>query len=276
VVYPELCDISAGPKIYDISDDQTAYARTARWSRLAERAGRLQANLLERGLRVLRVSLDADQLSTAATPVRFLPNGVDMVRARAALDSAVTSDGFAALRRPLIGYVGGFGPRMDWQLMDALSARRPSWEFVFIGGEPPSDAPKRENTHYFGSASWQDILRAASQFDVGIIPFVDSAATRGLYSIKTFDYLAAGTPVVAATLPFSVTIQRQHPASIRLATPGDADDWLEALTETLSSPEAPAVHIAAANEHRIEARTNHVLTELTEFAARSHAEAAGH
>jgi teichuronic acid biosynthesis glycosyltransferase TuaH len=276
VVYPELCDISAGPKIYDISDDQTAYARTARWSRLAERAGRLQANLLERGLRVLRVSLDADQLSTAATPVRFLPNGVDMVRARAALESAVASAGFAALRRPLIGHVGVFAPRMDWQLMDGLSARRTGWEFVFIGGEPPSDGPKRENTHYFRSASWQDILRAASQFGVGIIPSVDSAAARGWYSIKTFDYLAAGTPVVAATLPFSVTIQRQHPASIRLATPGDADDWLEALTETLSSPEAPGVHIAAANEHRIEARTNQVLTELTEFAARSHAEAAGH
>ena len=50
---------------------------------------------------------------------------------------APAPDDIAHLPRPLLGFVGSIGPRIDWPLMKRLSAEFPQASLVVVGEQPP-------------------------------------------------------------------------------------------------------------------------------------------
>ena len=142
-----------------------------------------------------------------------------------------------AIRRPIVGYAGGFGSRMDWELLIDLSDRRPDWSFVFVGGDPAAAPPlirRNRNVHFTGALAYTTALAAMSRFDAAVIPVTVSDFSRGNSFLKLRDYLAHGVPVVATTVPDTESIATSRPGLVRLAD--DVQQWEAALTSALDEP----------------------------------------
>ena len=149
-----------------------------------------------------------------------------------------------SLPRPIVGYLGALGTRMDWELLIELTARRPNWSFVFAGGDPGS-APaelKRPNVTFLSAMPYPQGMGVASCFDVGTIPFVEGRFSRGNSSLKLLDYMAYGMPVVSAPLPDTMRVAESRPGLLALAE--GPDEWLQrlelALAEERTAPERQA------------------------------------
>ncbi|MCP5142583.1 MAG: glycosyltransferase [Chromatiales bacterium] len=175
-------------------------------------------------------------------PVRHLPNGVavegfEAVHAISDAGGNIEPDDIAAIPGPRIGYVGTLNPKVDLALLVELAARRPEWQFVFIGGvkqldEDPRMRALREatNVHLLGPRPRQTVPAYSSAMDVNIIPY---RVEEGLWSIagdplKLYESLAARTPIVACDLAslhgFTDVIEIAH----------GADGWEAALARALA------------------------------------------
>ncbi len=153
-----------------------------------------------------------------------------------------------SLRRPLIGYAGHLNDRLDWRLISELATARPEWTFAFVGGERPTELTPSRNLHFLPARPYPEIMRAIREFDVGVVPWIDSPATRGAYSYKALDYLAAGKQVVASPLPFSVDLAEHHRDVV--ATAGSCREWDAAIARALEkAPLASTAEKCAAAGH---------------------------
>jgi teichuronic acid biosynthesis glycosyltransferase TuaH len=59
----------------------------------------------------------------------------------------------------------------------------------------------RPNVEWVGPKRFDELPSYLRIIDVGLLPYVDSAFNRASFPLKTLEYLAAGRPVVATTLP---------------------------------------------------------------------------
>ena len=81
---------------------------------------------------------------------------------------------------PRIGYYGVIDERMDHELIDAVAAQRPEWNWVFVGPVlkiDPEQLPKRPNIYYLGEKDYRSLPSYVSGWDVAVIPFVRNDAT---------------------------------------------------------------------------------------------------
>lgn len=108
--------------------------------------------------------------------------------------------------RPRIGFVGTFDERVDYQLLGLISEKFHNSSIVLIGLPEMKSAVRRlslrNNIYMIG---WKDnnVLPAyVNYFDVCICPYIVNDFTKGVSSIKIFEYLALGKPVVTTDLPF--------------------------------------------------------------------------
>jgi len=133
----------------------------------------------------------------------FVPNGVDFAHYAKALDPhTMVPHDLASIPGPIVGYLGNFESRIDFELLEQLAAARPDWSLVLIG---PSKGMYTQKLRALGRYPNVHVLgpRPASQapgylkgFDAALIPFVQSEQTRAIYPLKLNEYLAAGRPVV--------------------------------------------------------------------------------
>ncbi len=119
----------------------------------------------------------------------------------------------ASLPRPLLGYVGSLGDRIDWDLVDRLAAEFSGGSVVLVGDEPaPSPgqdwyrgyqrAAARPNVHRIGWRSQAELGRYNGTFDVCLIPYrTDHPFNRAACPTKVMDYMATSRPVVSTDLP---------------------------------------------------------------------------
>jgi hypothetical protein len=113
----------------------------------------------------------------------------------------------AALRnlpRPIIGYSGNLAHRIDWDLIDEMSAARPGWSFVLIG-EPARDGRclqtlARGNVHALGVLPYETALRHIAAFDVAMIPHTKSGLSEHMNPLKLYVYRGLGVPVVSTSI----------------------------------------------------------------------------
>jgi UDP-galactopyranose mutase len=92
---------------------------------------------------------------------------------------------------------------MDLELVGAVAEARPDWHWVMIGPVAKiaaSDLPRRENIHYLGMKSYDELPRYIAGWDVAVLPFARNEATRFISPTKTPEYLAAGRPVVSTSI----------------------------------------------------------------------------
>jgi GT2 family glycosyltransferase len=139
----------------------------------------------------------------------YLPNGVEFARFAASPDPDVVPEEIVRARlrgRPAAGYVGALARWVDSDLLAALSALRPDWDF-FVVGEALDDSFDRfqtarpANLHLIGARPYPTMPSILSAFDAGLIPFRVGPEGANASPIKLYEYLAAGLPVLATPIP---------------------------------------------------------------------------
>ena len=126
--------------------------------------------------------------------------------------------------------------RLDRDLLDAVAARAPGWQFVMVGPVAkinPKDLPSRPNIHYLGPKSYDDLPGYIAGWDVAMLPFARNEATRFISPTKTPEYLAAGRPVVSTSIPDVVRPYGDEGLARIADTP---DLFLAAIRDALSDP----------------------------------------
>ncbi len=139
-----------------------------------------------------------------------------------------------SLPRPLIGYVGGLHRHIDYEMLLEMARARPHWSWAFVGAIQTSvaDLAALPNVHLLGQQRHDSLVRYIRQFDVCIVPYVNSQFTATVVPTKINEYLAVGKPVVSTELPAVRKFNEQHDI---LQTSGDPKDFLQAIERALQS-----------------------------------------
>ncbi len=147
----------------------------------------------------------------------YLRNGVDLARFE---DKPQMPEELARIPRPRIGYVGTLSRWVDYELLAGLARRRPDWNFI-VGGpvlrmeEMPGFKDLR-NVTFTGQKSEKEIPGVLAAFDMGLGLYHKKYSTWvDVDSMKIFEYLAAGTPVVAT--PYHPHLKEDFGGLVELA-----------------------------------------------------------
>ena len=132
----------------------------------------------------------------------YLPNGVPTTFITASSSHRSTIEHHLP---PCIGYLGNLRQEVDIPLLEGLARENPQWEFVFIGPVQKAEFRRRlgrlSNVRFTGTQPHDSLPHVLQQVDVGLIPFQRNEFTRVLNPLKTYEYMAAGVPIVASNLP---------------------------------------------------------------------------
>jgi len=262
--FPELTETSSSVSVYDSIDDHAAYDHNRRWPSVRRTAQNLERCLLGRVDLAYALSPGlAEQMQAVHPGMSLQSPGIDATAVTTALAEVERPPDVSSLSHPLIGYAGHISDRLDWRLVSALAKRRPAWTFAFVGGERPVDFRPLANVHFLPGRPYPEMMRAIREFDVGIVPWIDSPATRGAYSYKALDYLAAGKQVIATNLPFSADLAAHHPDVV--ATVSSEDEWDGAIARALSRASDPATAhecVTAAHSRTTVTRTEAIVADI--------------
>jgi len=160
-------------------------------------------------------------------------------------------------KRPIVGYVGGITKlTIDFDLLNKVALKLPNWSFVIIG--PKYDEhPSRKNIIYLGPRYYEEIPKYIAAFDVCIIPHNNNSYIRHSFTMKLFQYLALGKPVVATDKPLQV-----YKDYIYLVK-NDPDDFVAALQKALQEkPERKQSRIKLAKDHNWNIRAHEIFNLL--------------
>jgi len=174
---------------------------------------------------VLKAKCERDNAS-----VHVFPFGVKLEVFEPQRLAAGLPEEFTQLPRPIIGYVGGLHRHMDFELLRCVAGRRPEWTFTLIGPEQADVSALRAlpNIRLLGGRAIEALPRYINAFDVGIIPYVESAYTRTVYPTKLNEYHALGKPVVSTPLPEVQAFNERHGGLVYLGgTPDEFEAQLE-------------------------------------------------
>mgnify|MGYP001084258973 CR=1 FL=1 len=200
---PQLAAFDSPRVIYDVLDHLTVFEGS-----LARLERNHQRYLGEASLVTVTSQTLYREVIQTRKDALFCPNGVDYQHFNQQDPGDPPADlaGILDGGRPLIGYHGALASWFDYQLLTALARRLPEMDFVLIGmdydGSLAESALLEEpNLHYLGQVDYDQLPGYVGNFDVGLIPFQVNEITRATSPIKLYEYLAAGVPVVSATLP---------------------------------------------------------------------------
>ena len=147
-------------------------------------------------------------------------------------------------RQPIIGYVGGINPRLDFALLFRLMQHNPQWNFVFVGPvqvHGPQSVFRQKiqpaidrmlglpNVYWYPSVSKRLIPSLIWQFDIGMVPY-DPKLPFNIYSfpMKILEYFYCGKPVLSTP----IRELKRFPIFVTIAeTPGQ---WELAIKRRLS------------------------------------------
>ncbi|HIP52807.1 MAG TPA: glycosyltransferase family 1 protein [Chromatiales bacterium] len=114
--------------------------------------------------------------------------------------------------RPIVGYSGLIGNRLDIELLISMADERPEWSFVFVGEvvearcvQQMSELKKKKNTYFIGRKNIEEVPSYVGSFDVGIIPYKVDLQSENGSPLKIYEYMAAGIPVVTSN--FNVALE---------------------------------------------------------------------
>ena len=175
----------------------------------------------------------------------------------------------AALRRPVVGYVGGLHQWIDQDLVVDVAKRLPDASFAFVG-PPQTDMTRLEqcaNVTLLGAKPHADLPAYVREFDVGIVPYRLSDYTANVYPTKLNEYLAMGIPVVASDLLEIRRFNAEHGDIVAIAK--DGAEFADAITRALpdSGPEEIARRVDVARSNSWSSRIAQMLALIADAAA---------
>jgi len=182
--------------------------------------------------------------------VHLFPFGVNFERFDAVRASAdAIPDDIRALKKPIVGYIGGLHQWVDQDLVAALAAQTPDATFALVGPAQTdvSTLERCPNVRLFGQRSHADVPRYVKAFDVGIVPYRLTEYTANVYPTKLNEYLVMGLPVVATDLPEINRFNAEHGGLVHVAR--DAEAFSSAIRASLRETSAPEVERRVAAAH---------------------------
>lgn len=165
---------------------------------------------------------------------------------------------------PLVCFHGAITAyKLDLPLICELARSRPRFSFVFIG--PVLDNDSRivleglSNVHLLGAKSQTELPAYLAHASVSIIPYQRNGYTEGINALKLYECLAAGTPVVATSLPcfqdFSDLVYLADDAA------SFAQGIVHSLTE--AGPELATKQLAIAQEYSWDRKVARMMELVT-------------
>ncbi len=172
----------------------------------------------------------------------LVPNAVDYSGFQAALADPnrrlVAAD---AIARPHIGYVGALNEKIAFDLLEHVARARPGWQLLLVGAldltahPDKADALRRlSNVHWLGRLPASQVPDAIASMDVCLLPYERNAWTANIDSLKLYEYLACGKPVVSTDVPAA----RAFESVVRIAA--ERTTFITAI-ETALTDNAPNV-----------------------------------
>jgi uncharacterized SAM-binding protein YcdF (DUF218 family)/glycosyltransferase involved in cell wall biosynthesis len=189
--------------------------------------------------------------------VHLFPFGVSFERfEQVRNESAAAPSDLAAIKRPIVGYMGGLHQWVDQDLLAGVAARMPDVSFVLVGPAQTdvSRLEKCSNVHLMGQRPHPDVPKYVKAFDVGVVPYRIAEYTANVYPTKLNEYLVMGVPVVATDLPEIRRFNTEHGDVLSVAS--DAEGFAVAIRTALNgtNPGAVAQRIAAAEANSWQSR----------------------
>jgi teichuronic acid biosynthesis glycosyltransferase TuaH len=238
----------------------------------------LNPRVLDRRERSIAASAD---LLVAANPVvaqtwrdrglepLLVPFGTDADAYRQIRHAPLPSD--VELPRPVVGFVGRINERTDLGLLEAVADRGRS--LLLVGPKDPAFEPRRfdallrrHNVRWVGVKPSRALPSYLRLIDLGVVPYAtDSRFNRGSCPLKTLEYLAAGSPVVATDLP---AIRGLNTDLVCIAAPASFADEVDRLLREPWTADLRARRLAFAAEHSWERRAAEIYQAIASRAAR--------
>lgn len=138
--------------------------------------------------------------------------------------------------RRVIGYYGAIAHWFDIELVAKLAERFPD-ALVLLVGSDTADALTSlaglPNIQFVGEVPYADLPYWLHGFDVCLLPFKVEPLTLATNPVKVYEYLSAGKPVVAVSLPEMVQFEGLVDAKATRA------GFLEAVSARLSETPSP-------------------------------------
>lgn len=133
-----------------------------------------------------------------SSPVSVIPNGVNINHFQKPVPAPVE---YADEPRRKLVFVGSLARWIDFRLIQHLAEVSPDWAFYLIG--PVQDGVKlarAKNISYLGSKPYADIPAYLQHADIALAPFNVAefpTLVESVDALKLYEYIAAGTPVIA-------------------------------------------------------------------------------
>jgi teichuronic acid biosynthesis glycosyltransferase TuaH len=202
--------------LYYNIDDYTRY-----WPRHAERIRELERKLVaEADATVCVARFRAAELRSAvpeaAAKIHHIPHGTpaSFLAEHPAHHPAVPPADIAHLPRPLLGYVGSIGDRIDWKLMKKLGDAFSCGSIVIVGRTPLGSRHREPwfldwvrftlgpNVHRIGWRPQESLPRYYESFDAILMPYArDHPFNTACSPTKIMDGMGSGRPIVATSIP---------------------------------------------------------------------------
>lgn len=177
---------------------------------------------------------------------------------------------------PVIGFVGAVSDyKLNAEWLVRAAERHPEWNIVVVGpvgrADPSTDVThlkEADNVHLLGLRDYEVLPTYLKRFDVAVIPYRINEATRSVFPIKFFEFLASGTPTVISNLPALAEFYDY----VRVAS--DADTFVAECEQALATADKTQERrVALAERHswpaRIATMMGHIEEKLEEKASAS-------
>jgi glycosyltransferase involved in cell wall biosynthesis len=173
--------------------------------------------------------------------------------------------------RPIVLYTGSLKTEKGAHLLVQAASRFPEFNFVIIGGTPSEirgltgSRSTPSNLFLHQSVSFRSIPSILSEANILTMPYQATGEfTPYMSSLKMFEYLASGNPIVSADLPVLRPVLK-HGKNSFLYTPESLEGFGDALriVSSLTPEQRTAVREAqlrTASEHTCDARAKQILS----------------
>jgi glycosyltransferase involved in cell wall biosynthesis len=149
------------------------------------------------------------------------------------------------------GYVGTISRRLDVALIEKVLEAYPELSVVCIGPTEIDLAPWRgiDRLHFLGARPYDDLPHYLARFQVLLIPHVLDEFVQAMNSVKVYEYLATGKPVVATAL------RELEPLRKVCYVAADDESFIAAVGTALAEGQEPERDTLPAQRRRV-ARKN--------------------
>ncbi|WAH35859.1 glycosyltransferase [Alicyclobacillus dauci] len=140
----------------------------------------------------------AERMQSLHSHVQLVPNAVELDHFRKTFNASEHPD-LSDIASPRVGFIGGIGSWLDFDLIRNLATARPNMEFVFVGPVETDVTAVRAlpNVHFLGRKPYDELPQFLAGFDLCLYPFANNKLTESVNPVKVYEYLAAGKEVLA-------------------------------------------------------------------------------